>query len=91
MHRVFGEQVGIARTAHGEEEMFMSTSLATKRRPEMSSGLKGGVVIIFYLLTFLAGGFFLFVGDRLGFIVDLTAAMFYMAATVLFYGVSKGA
>jgi len=69
----------------------MRTSLATKRISEVSSDLKSGMVIIFYLLTFLTGGFFLLVGDRLGFIVDLTAAMFYIAVTVLFYARSKGA
>jgi len=83
--------VGNFRTIHGEQEMSMSTSLATKRISEVSSDLKAGMVIIFYLLTFLTGGFFLFVGDRLGFIVDLTAAMFYIAVTVLFYARSKGA
>ena len=67
----------------------MRTSLATKRISEVSSDLKSGMVIIFYLLTFLTGGFFLLVGDRLGFIVDLTAAMFYIAVTVLFYARSK--
>jgi hypothetical protein len=67
----------------------MITNLATKPLPEVSSSLKAAMVIIFYLLTFLTGGFFLFVGDRLGFIVDLTAAMFYIALTVLFYAVSK--
>jgi hypothetical protein len=63
----------------------MSTSLATKRLPEVSSDLKAGLVIIFYLLTFLTGGLFLVVGGRGGFIVDLTAAMLYIAVTVLFY------
>jgi hypothetical protein len=43
------------------------------------------------LLTFLTGGLFLFAGGRLGFVVDLTAAMFYIAVTVLFYALSKGA
>jgi len=63
----------------------MSTSLATKRLPEASSGIKAKVVIGFYLITFLMGGFFLFVGGRLGVGIDLTAAVFYMIVTVLFY------
>jgi hypothetical protein len=67
----------------------MSTSLATKPVPEVSSGFKAGMVIIFYLLTFLMGGFFLFVGGRLGFVVNISAAMFYIAVTVLFYARTK--
>jgi hypothetical protein len=67
----------------------MSTSLATKQVPEMLSGLKARMVIIFYILTFLTGGFFLFVGNRLGLAANLSAAMFYIAATVLFYTRSK--
>ena len=44
----------------------MSTTLATKNVTETSSRIKGGMVAIFYLLTFLTGGFFLFAGGRLG-------------------------
>jgi len=69
----------------------MSTSLVTKRLPEVSSDHKAGMVAVFYLLTFLTGGFFLFVGGRLGLVVDLTAAVFYIAFAVLFYVLSKGA
>jgi len=69
----------------------MSTSLATKRAPEISFGPQVGMVVVFYLVTFLTGGFFLFVGGRLGFVVDLTASVFYIAVTVLFYALSRGA
>ncbi len=69
----------------------MRTSLATKQIRDASSGHKTGMVGIFYLLTFLTGGFFLLVGNRLGFAVDLTAGMFYIAAAVLFYAISKKA
>lgn len=69
----------------------MSTSLATKQAPQASSPPTSGMVGVFYLLTFLTGGFFLFVANRFGLVVDVTAAMFYIAVTVLFYGVSKGA
>jgi hypothetical protein len=69
----------------------MNTSLATKQIREASSGHKSGMVGIFYLLTFLVGGFFLSVGNSFGFVVDVVAAMFYIAVTVLFYSVSKGA
>lgn len=69
----------------------MSTILATKRLAVMSSATKAKVVVGFYLITFLMGGFFLFVGDRLGTVVDLTATVFYMIVTVLFYGISRAA
>ena len=69
----------------------MSTTLTTKQVPEVSSRLKAGMVVIFYLLTFLTGGFFLFAGGRLGFVVKLTATVSYIAVTVLFYALSKGA
>lgn len=69
----------------------MSTILVTKRVPEVSSGIKARMVIVFYLFTFLTGGFFLFVGGKLGFVVDLTATASYIAVTFLFYALSKGA
>jgi len=69
----------------------MDTSLATKRLAGMSSGTKAKVVVSFYLITFLMGGFFLFVGDRLGVGIDLTAAAFYMIVTVVFYALNRGA
>lgn len=64
----------------------MSTTLTTK-----TSRVKSRMVGVFYLLTFLTGGFFFLVGGRLGFLVDLTATVSYIAATVLFYTLSKGA
>lgn len=69
----------------------MGTTLATKRLPEVSSGIKAAVVIVFYLLTFVTGGFFLFGGSGLGFVAELTAAGFYIIVTVLFYALSKDA
>ena len=68
----------------------MNTSLATKRGPEVSSHVNSGMLVVFYLLTFLTGGFFLFAGSRLGLVVDLGAAMFYVAVTVLFYFLGTG-
>ena len=67
----------------------MSTILTTKRLVEAPSGTKATVVVGFYLITFLMGGFFLFVGDRLGVGIDLTAAVLYMIVTVLFYAINK--
>ena len=69
----------------------MSTTFTTKPLPQVSSGFKSEVVVMFYLLTFLTGGFFLFVGGRLGFVIELTAAMLYISVTVFFYALSKRA
>jgi len=68
----------------------MNTSPTTKTVRDVSSRLKARMVGIFYVLTLLAGGLFLFAGTRLGFVVDLTAAVSYIAVTVLFYSLSKG-
>ncbi len=69
----------------------MSTILATKRLAEASSGIKAKVVVGFYLITFLIGGFFLFVGGRVGMVVDFTATVFYVFVTVIFYAHNRGA
>ena len=69
----------------------MNIILTTKPLPQASSDFKSEVVIIFYLLTFLTGGFFLFVGGRLGLMIELTAAILYISVTVLFYALSKKA
>ena len=68
----------------------MSTILVTKHIPELSSRSRSGMIVVFYLLTFLAGGLFLFAGGRLGFLVKLTATVSYIAVAVLFYALSKG-
>ena len=69
----------------------MSITLTTKHVPEVSARSKTGTVVIFYVLTFLTGGFFLFAGGQLGLVVDLAATVTYIAVTVLFYALSKGA
>lgn len=67
----------------------MSTSPVSKPLSEGSSSYKSTMVAIFYLFTFLMGGFFLIVGNRLGMAGDLTAAASYIAVTFLFYAQSK--
>jgi hypothetical protein len=62
-----------------------------KRVSEARSGVKAGMVVGFYLLTFVMSGLFLFVGGRLGFVVELTATLSYIVVTVLFYALSKNA
>jgi hypothetical protein len=69
----------------------MSTSFATKRVSEVSSGAKPELVVGFYLLTFVMGGFFLFVGGRVSLVVELAGTVSYIAVTLLFYALSKGA
>ena len=71
--------------------MSTRTSLATKRLAEESSGPNTKAVIGFYLITLLIGGFFLFAGGRLGMVVDLTATVFYMIVTGLFYALNRSA
>ena len=68
----------------------MSTSLSTKRPAEASSGPNAKVVVGFYLITFVTGGFFLFGGGRLGTIVDLTATLFFMIVMAFFYALNRG-
>lgn len=67
----------------------MSTTLTTKTIPEESSRFQARMVSVFYLLTFLIGAFFLFAGKDLSSVIDLTVAMFYIAATLLFYALNK--
>ena len=67
----------------------MSTTFTTKPLPQPSTGFRSEVVVIFYLLTFLTGGFFLFIGGRLGSAIELIAAMLYISVTVLFYALSR--
>lgn len=67
----------------------MSTTFTTKPLPQVPNGFKSEMVAAFYLITFLTGGFFLLFGNRLGFVIELTAAMLYISVTVLFYSLSK--
>jgi len=67
----------------------MSTTFTTKPLLQASPGFKSEAVVIFYLITFLTGGFFLFVGGGLGFVIELTAAVSYLCIAVLFYALNK--
>ena len=69
----------------------MSTTITTHPIPQTPSRFKAKMVGGFYLLTFFTGGFFFLTGGRAGFVVDVTAAMFYIAATTLFYVVNRKA
>ena len=67
----------------------MGAIITTRPAPEVSSRFKAKMVGGFYLLTLLIGGFFFLAGSKVGFIADLTAGMFYIAATALFYAANK--
>jgi Domain of unknown function (DUF4386) len=61
----------------------------TTRAVAASPLFKARAAGVFYLITFLAGVFALFVGGRLGFAAGLIAATSYIAVTLLFYGMFK--
>ena len=69
----------------------MNTTITTRMVPEASSRFRAKMVGAFYLLTFLMGSFFFLMGSKVGFVIDVTAAMLYIAATALFYAVNKQA
>ncbi len=60
-----------------------------ERIAEASPRFKAKIAGVFYLLTFLTGGFALFVRGRLGFAADLIATACYIAVTLLFYDMFK--
>ncbi|HYM78236.1 MAG TPA: DUF4386 domain-containing protein [Candidatus Dormibacteraeota bacterium] len=67
----------------------MSTAVMTERLAEPSPRFRARIAGVFYLLTFLTGGFALFTRGRLGLVAGLTAGACYVAVTVLFYGIFK--
>ena len=69
----------------------MSTNPATKSFEDGSSRPKSGLIVVFYMLTFIMGGLFLFAGGKMGLAMDVTASTFYLVVTVLFYVLSRGA
>lgn len=68
----------------------MSTVEITKRMAEASPGFRTKVVLGYYLLSVVTGIFFFFVHSRWGFAGDMVAAVVYLSATALFYGLSVG-
>lgn len=67
----------------------MSTAEMMGRIAEASPRFKARMAGVFYLLTFLTGGFALFVQGRLGFAAGLIAGACYIAVTLLFYFIFK--
>lgn len=69
----------------------MNPAVMKERIAEASSRFQGRIACIYYLLTIVTGIVILFIGGRLGFVLDIIAAAFYVAVTALFYALSKGA
>ena len=69
----------------------MSTAEITRRIAQASPRFHARIAVVFYLLTILTGAIVFFLGGRLGFVVDAIATVFYVAATLLFYVLTKGA
>jgi len=67
----------------------MSTAVMTEQITEASPRFKARIAGVFYLLTFLTGGFALFVRGRLGSAAGLIAGGCYIAVTLLFYYMFK--
>jgi len=68
----------------------MSTVEITKRMEGTSPRIRNKVVAGYYLLSVLAGVSFFFFHGRLGSAAESVTAVFYLAATGLFYGLSGG-
>lgn len=66
----------------------MSTVEITKRMAQGSLRSGNKFVLAYYLLSILTGTIFFFIRGRLAFAADLIAAVFYLAATAVFYGLS---
>jgi Domain of unknown function (DUF4386) len=68
----------------------MNTAEMMKQFGEASPRLKARITGAFYLLTILTGVFAVYiVGGRLGFVAELIAGLFYIAATLLLYVIFK--
>ena len=67
----------------------MSTIEMKKRIAEASPRFKAGITALFYLVTILAGGLVLTFHGTLGLGFDLITGVCYIAATALFYELSR--
>ncbi|HKR31810.1 MAG TPA: hypothetical protein VJT08_15110 [Terriglobales bacterium] len=69
----------------------MTLGVMKQRVAEASSPLKGRIVAVFYSLTVLTGLVVFLADGRQALVVDVIAAAFYFAVTVLFYALTRGA
>jgi hypothetical protein len=56
---------------------------------EIVTRYRSRFVALYYLLTILMGAFILFFHGRVALTADIIATVFYLAATALFYDLSK--
>src|ERR1700733_13982084 len=68
----------------------MNAAEMMKRLGEASPRFKARIAGVFYLLAILIGVFGVYiVGGRLGFVAELVAGLFYIAATLLLYDIFR--
>jgi Domain of unknown function (DUF4386) len=85
---IVARQAGLIQSLAKEVES-MSTGVMMERIVEASPPFKARIAGVFYLLTFLTGGFALFIGGRYGSAAGLIAGACYIAVTLLFYYIFK--
>jgi hypothetical protein len=69
----------------------MTLTVMKHRIAEASPRFKGEIAASFYLLTILAGVVVFFAGGKLGLVLDIIAAAFYLGVTVVFYFLTRRA
>jgi hypothetical protein len=67
----------------------MSTIAMMERTADASPRSRARIAGVFYLLTFMTGGFAVFVRGRLGLVSGLIAGACYVGVTLLFYSIFK--
>lgn len=67
----------------------MNRAITKERMAETSRRFQARLAYVYYLLTIVTGVAVLFLGSRLGFLVDVIASAFYVSVTALFYALTK--
>jgi len=61
----------------------------TNQRIAEASRFQTGIACLYYLLIIITAVVILFLGSKLGFLVDLVASAFYVGVTALFYALTR--